>query len=444
MEFTMFLRIVLYLIIEKKLYTTFATRTLFMYSSIIYNSLGYIMSIKSTDGFNPSFIFELEPENIIYYHIHIFILGLSLLNTTFNSKILFDSISSFAENILIDNKYVDFKDKYQEELSKIEKELYEYYNLRDEDGWKDSNEQILIPNYKFSLKINDEQDLSNINQNSWILMENQIMIGSGWKNINGLLNEKVTELINSFILNEYKNIDKVTETNRYLKSINDISEEKKVIINFFDELLSNLTASGVLNYFLISYYENNLVPQIDQIKFFHILNCGLFQSSIVIYNTKYTILDPCPIQFVRQNFDKNFIPITSISEDSSCPSFISKDIGLISTGSNILKDIIGDNVQDLNIIMNSFELLEISSYFKQENPSLKINLASLIIPILNDQTKQIIGSNNIPLEISSWDDIIEYIWMIRYLGGVDSSYSNNYGVIIGKEIANLILEMFYK
>ncbi len=444
MEFTIFLKIVLYLIIEKKLYTTFATRTLFIYSSIIYNSLGYIMSIKSTDGYIPSFIFEIEPENIIYYHTHISILGLSLLNTTFNSKILFDSITSFAEHILTDDKYVDFKDKYQEELGIIEKELYEYYNSRDEDGWKDSNEQILIPNYKFNIKINAEQDLSNINQNSWVLMENQIMIGGGWKNVNGLLNEKVIALVDSFILNEYSKIDKVSETNRYIKLLNDISEEKKVIIEFFDELLRNLTVSGVLNYFLISYYENNLVSQIDQIKFFHILNCGLFQSSIIIYNAKYTILDPCPIQLVRQNFNKNFIPLTSISEDSSCPSFISKDTGLISTGSVILKDIIGDNIQDLNIKMDSLELSEISTYFKQENPNLKINLASIIIPITNDLTKQIIGTDNIPLEINSWDDIIEYIWMIRYLGGIDSSYSNNYGVIIGKEIANLVLEMFYK
>lgn len=444
MEFSMFLRIIIQLIIEKKLYTTFATRTLFIYSSIVYNSLGYILSIKSTDGYIPSFMFELEPENIIYYQTHISILGLSLLNTTFNSKTLFDSISTFAELILTDEKYMDFKNKYQEKLLIIEKELYEYYNLRDEDGWKDSNEQILIPNYKFTLKINGEQDLTNIDQHSWILTENQIMIGSGWKKINGLLNEKVTGLIHSFILNEYSSIDKISETDRFIKSLENITEEKKIIIDFFDELLKNLTASGILNYFIISYFENNIIDSIDQIKFFHILNCGLFQSSIIIFDAKYTILDPCPIQYVRLNFNKSFIPLTSGSEDSSCPSFISKDLGLISTGVNILKEIIGNNIQHLNIVLNGFELSEISSYYKQENSDLKINLASIIIPISNDFSKQLIGSNSIPIEINTWDDVIEYIWMIRYLGGVDSSYSNNYGVIVGKETSNFILEMFYK
>ena len=58
---------ILKLIKEKELITTFASRTLFIYSSIIYNSYGYIDNISNTDNYKNMITIELEQEEIDYY-----------------------------------------------------------------------------------------------------------------------------------------------------------------------------------------------------------------------------------------------------------------------------------------------------------------------------------------------------------------------------------------
>lgn len=442
MNITNYYRVLLQLILEKKLYTTFSTRTLFMFSSIIYNGLSYVFTLKNTDGYIPSFFLEIDQQYFINYVEHIHMLGISLLNTTFNSKILFDFINLQASILLHNDKYKDFKNMYESELQTIENEIYDYYITRDEDGWRDSNEQIITPNYKHNIKLNEELNLNLGDSKSWTLIENQFMTGSKWGDIKNLISHKVVELIEEFAKNQYTSINFIQETNRFIDSIKNISEEKKIIIKFFDELTEKITVSGILNFFLLSYFENNQVELVDQIKFLHILNTGLFVSSIIIYKIKYTILDPYPIQIIRQNFIPDFIPETTYTDDLCTPPFISKDVGLISIGSEILKSIIGNDIENLNILLNGYDLIEISSFYNQDFNNLKINLSNIIIPINNTQLKQELSLDHLELPIKNWDELIEYIWMIRYLGGIESSYSNNYGIIIGKEITNYIFELF--
>lgn len=442
MNITNYYRAILQLIVEKKLYTTFSTRTLFIYSSIVYNGLSYIFTLKNTDGFLPSLFFELEQQYFIYYIEHILILALSLLNATFNSRVLFDFINLQANMLLNIDKYTDFKNIYESELQTIEKELYEYYNIRDEDGWKNSNEQIITQNYKHNIKLNEEINFDSFDQKSWILIENQFMTGSKWGDVKNLVSNKVMDLIEEFAKNQYAKINLIDETNRFIDLHKNISEEKKIIITFFDELTEKITISGILNFFLLSYFENNQIDIIDQIKFLHILNTGLFVSSIIIYKIKYTILDPYPIQIIRQHFIPDFIPYTKYTDDLCTPPFISKDVGLVTIGSEILKSIIGSDIENLNILLNGYDLIEISSFYNQDYNNLKINLSNIIIPIYDIQMKQRLGSDNLELYIKNWDELIDYICMIRYLGGIESSYSNKYGVIIGKEITNFIFELF--
>jgi hypothetical protein len=152
-------------------------------------------------------------------------------------------------------------------------------------------------------------------------------------------------------------------------------------------------------------------------------------------------LDPYPIQIIRQNFSKDFIPFTNYSHDLVCPPFISRDVGIISTGTEILKELIGNDLSNINIIFYGHELKNISSFYNHENSNIINNLPSIIIPINDNNLKQQINAEDIEIHINNWDDLLEYIWMIRFYGGIDSSYSCEYALIVGKEISKFVMDL---
>ncbi len=454
MNLSYYYRVILSLILEKKLYTTFATRTLFIYSSIVYNGIGYIVNVPHSDNYISDIFFEIEDHYINYYIEHVHILALSLLNTTFNSKTLLDFITLKANSLLTDDLYNEFKSSYVSELETIEKELYEYYNQREEDGWKDSNEQVFIQNYKNRIKLNLESDTENLSELSnvkkWTLIENKIMIGSKWGNVQNILSNQIVDSIENYLSGEYAKINVLEESNRLISFINNIDEETKISIKFFDELVGKISISGILNYFLISYFEHNQINIYEQIKLLNLLNSALFQASIIIYKTKYTFMDPNPIQIIRNLKEKyNYVPYSFESnlnfiDDNCCPSFISKDLTLLSVGINIFKNFLGNNIQCLNIILYGYELNELSSFYLGDYSNLKFNLSNVVIPIQNLIQKEKIQKDNVNLFFETWDDLMDYFIKIRLIGGIENTYSNKLGIIIGNEISIYITDLLYK
>ncbi len=455
MKITDYYKTVLNLIIEKGLGPTFAARTLFMYSSIIYNGYGYIENIKSSDNFKHMLNLELDDKEKIYYLKHICLLGLSLLNSTFNSKVLYEFITEESNILLGDDEYNEFKDKYNEEIVQIEHELNEYYNLRDQDGWKESNEQIELPNGKFEIKPNEEQDFTKIDITKWSPLSGYKMLGAKWGNVKGLICKKINEQIENYIINENSKIDFKKEYLEVMEFSKNLNDNQKMQAEFWAGIGGSVTPPGFFNFFLICYCENNKIDYHEQILFFHILNSGLFQTSIIVWSTKYKMLEARPIQVIRGlNLDENikyyfgetntnmWLPyqenrlLTPPFPD--CPSGHST---FSSTAASILSVLIGNNIQELNISMPGQELNMLSPIFPKDY-DINCNLANIIIPMDCSKIQKNVPSKPINITFKSWDELAESAGISRIYGGIHHQSSNQIGLNVGKEIGRIILEMF--
>ncbi len=455
MQLTEYYKIVLKLIIEKGLGPTFAARTLFIYSSILYNGYGYIEKIKNTDDFYHMLNLELEEKDKYYYIRHIALLGLSLLNGTFNSKILYEFIAEQGNILTYDDEYNEFKEKYNEELQQIENELYEYYNLRDKDGWKESNVQIELPNKDFVIKPNETQDFSQINLKKWSPIEGYKMLGAKWGDVKGLINKNLFESIENYIISEQSKIDFDKEYEEVLEISKNLSDENKIQAEFWAGIGGSITPPGFFNYFLLCYFENNLVCYHEQILFMHILNCGLFQASIIVWNAKYKIMEARPIQVIRgldlneeidYYFGKTNTNLWFPYQENrlltppfpDCPSGHST---FSSVAASILSDLLCDNLEELNIMLQGKELSMLSPIFPVDY-DLTINICEIKIPKDCSKIEKNVPQREISLIFKTWDELAQSAGLSRIYGGIHHQSSNIIGLNIGKEIAKLIFDLF--
>jgi hypothetical protein len=457
MKITNYYKTILNLIIEKSLGPTFAARTLFIYSSILYNGYGYIETIKNTDNFNnvTKLELELEDKEKYYYISHIGLLGISLLNSTFNSKTLYEFIVEQSDILLGDKDYIAFKDKFSKEIVQIENELNQYYILREQDGWKDSNEQISLPNGKFEVIPNEEQDFSKIDIAKWCPLQGQKMLGAKWGHVKGLIPQKIFEQLENCVIIENSKIDFTKEYLDVLELSKNLTDEQKMLAEFWAGIGGSITPPGFFNYFLICYCENNKIDYYQQILFLHMLNCGLFQASIIIWSTKYKMLEARPIQVIRglnmyEEIDYYFgesntnlwLPyqekrlITPPFPD--CPSGHST---FSSTAATILTSLLGSNLEDLNIIMPGQELYKLSPIFPRDY-DVNCNLTNIKIPMNCSKIQQNIPTTPINMIFKNWEELAQSAGVSRLYGGIHHKSSNKIGLDLGKEIGKLIVEMF--
>lgn len=449
---------ILKLINEKKLISIFAIRVLFIYSSILYNGYGYIGQIKNSDDYRCVLGLNLDENEIDLYLEHICLFGLSLLNETFNSKELYDKIVKINDELIINESYTDFKEKYTDQLAQIEIEIYDYYILRDSDSWRDANEQISITNYNNKINLIGETLWEKINLNKWTLNQDQIIIGGNWGKLKGLIDKNILDQIENSFITEYNEVDLVYEHNNILDSSIKYSINELIESEFWLDIVNNFTISGFYNYLLINYFKNNLIDVISQIKIFHILNSSFFQTSIIVWKIKYDIEDPRPLQIIRgsqlslplnyyfgESNSDSWLPFINFDiELPSCPDFPSDISAISSTGSFILSLFLSENINNLDIKINlEFLNNKLDNQDNQDNQyNQELNLELLKIPkkyskiIKNNPLNDIIIKNN------TWDDLAKNISNSVVVSGLSTNFSSMNGYKIGIEIGKVIYEYF--
>jgi hypothetical protein len=452
MNITIYIKALLKLIIEKELVNTFATRTLFIYSSILYNGYGYIGNISNTDGYKNMININFEEEQDIEYYIqHISLFGLSLLNETFNSKKIYDVIVEQSDILLEDYEYIEFKDKFSKEINQIELDINNYYYLRDGDGWHNSNEQVILKN-KNTIKLNGETKWDDIDLNKWTGVQGQKIIGANWGKIPNLLNKDLISKIEEYAESEYTKMDMEQEHYNVLNNSLILSQESKTNSEFWSNIDDTLTISGFYNYLLMCYLENNNLDLFTQIKLFHILNIGLFETSILVYNLKYKIEDPRPIQIIRganlsleinyyfgPSDTNNWFPYKNLNSGlSEFPNFPSITSALSSVGSFILSTFLTDPLEKLQIKLSDRE------YFLD---MVVINDIPMdLMDIMIEKDSSILSPNSpnkdIKISIKNFDDLAKLIGVSGVSSGDSTSFSNQIGYNLGLAIGKLTLDFF--
>ncbi len=455
MNITIYIKAILKLIIEKELVNTFSTRTLFIYSSILYNGYGYIGNISNTDGYKNMISIHFEEEQDIEYYIHhISLFGLSLLNTTYNSKEIYDVIVEQSDILLEDSKYTEFKDKYSKEINQIELDIHDYYYLRDEDGWHNSNEQIVqgLTN-KIPINLNGETKWDQIDLYKWTGIQGQKIIGKNWGKIPGLLNKDLIKKIEEYAESEYSSMDIEQEHYNVLNNSLILSEESKTNSEFWSNISDTLTISGFYNYLLMCYLENNYLDLLSQIKFFHILNIALFETTILVYNLKYKIEDPRPIQIIRganlsieinyyfgPSDTDNWFPYKNLNSGlSEFPNFPSITSALSSCGSFILSTFLTEPLEKLQIKLSDREYfldMVVINDMPMDLMDIMIEKHSSILSPINSPSK------DIKISIKNFDDLAKLIGVSGVCSGDSTSFSNQIGFNLGLAIGKLTLDFF--
>ncbi len=449
--------IILKIVIEQKLPPTLSSRLFYLFTSLVRVGLKTIdNNIKLCENYKVKTIINKYYKKKYFlnnYIIYISIQSIKLIQQMFP---LSTTISNFLDEIMINYKYSFLFNKFLEKKNIIEKintEINNFYNYRLNDGWNTSYEQIpLINDYKIDPdKIIEIDKL--IDKESYCLLINQKLLGANWYNVIDLINNKKKREIENYLEKKYKKINFIKETKNVLNISKKLSDKQKITAEFWAGGKETVTPPGFWMMFLYCYFKNNKKNNITEVDYFYKLSCALFQASIIVWKIKYKYLQCRPIQSIRLNFPNiNFdyyfgncntnlwLPYQETSFITPpFPDFISGHSTFSSAGANILNNLLGENIKNLNIKISTNELKMLSPIFKNY-PEKKFKLNKIIINEDCSNIQENIPKKKIVLNFDNWDDMAQNAGISRIYGGIHIQSSNLCGLYTGTFISKCILD----
>ena len=442
---------------------TFIARTLFMFTSNIVYGMSFISDIKFIDSYfvnqnnlnlqEKICVSKSDTNNFVIYFS---ILSLKLLNQDLKSNYLELFILNELE-IINCKEYQIFLNENNKLIESLSIKIIEYYEFRNNDGWKDSNKSIDLPNGDYRINPDQPIDLEKIQDyKSWCPIEKQIMIGSSWGKVPGLINQSDFDFIESELIELFKEIDLESESKQVLVTSLNLTLEQKCIAEFWAGIGNSVSPPGFWNIFMLccSKKSNNF-NYLEQVSRFYELNCGLFQISLVIWNIKYKCLQARPIQTIRflfpnVEFDyyfgnglgKTWLPYQeSRLWTPPFPDYLSGHSGFSSTGAYFITKFFGSDISELNVTINSEELKLLSPLFKNFVGK-PMYLSQIIIESNSSSIETNILSEQVYLKFNTWDEMAESAGMSRIYGGIHYISSNLISLDVGKKVSLLVNNKF--
>ena len=393
MNYYQWIKVILLSIIEKRLPPTFSARFLFMFNSSVMVGLTSVIKLKLIEKYThkntyPSL--KINNEFINNFIIYLSNLSIQLLNRDVKSKSITVFINQTIGNLKSNIVYTDFIKCNNQLLELISDDVAYYYNLRNKDGWKNSNKQIQLANpYSINVKLPINTSVMT-NQSQWCPLKGQSMLGSKWGNVKGLFN---TNNIDKYLLKKFTKINLKLETKDVLDISLALDPEQKATAEFWAGIGGSVTPPGFFNMFLYGYFVSNPADNLTQVEYFYKLNCGLFEASIVCWGMKYECLQCRPIQSIRINYPD--IPIDYYFSKSNTnlwipyqesrlytppfPDYISGHSTFSSSATTILTSLLGENLHKLNINLTKDEFIMLSPIFKTMN-EMSMNITNIVVP----------------------------------------------------------------
>jgi hypothetical protein len=453
----------LYTITELSLSPPNIARFLFIFFSNIKYGMKFISNIET--DFIDNYQLPSDEEKLVvcnckiqYLIIFLALHSLKLINKDLNSnnlKILLTS--DVPEQIEISSKYKNFLFEYSDKLNYLMEKINEYYNFRNDDGWKYSNEDIPLKNGNYQIDPLKPIDMSKIiNPLSWCPLIGQQKIGSLYSNVKGLIDDKIFYQLENELTQIYSKIDIIKEAGEVLDISLNLTQEQKCISEFWAGIGGSVAPPGFWNMFLLCCLNSNLENDYQkQVNYFYELNCGLFEVACVIWNIKYKCEQSRPIQTIRifypevefdyyfgKSIGKLWLPYqeSRLWTPPFC-DFVSGHSGFSSVGSFFMTKFFGSNITNLDISISSDELKMLSPLYKDYYGA-PIDLSLLLIIPNSSVIEQNMPSEPIYLKFNTWDEIALSAGISRIYGGIHYVSSNYYGLWIGNEVAKIISDKF--
>ena len=340
-------------------------RCLYVFFSTLYNSNSFYVGneqIVTTTDFLDHNINIKRTTDFFDYVILEFTINYINTNLLSNALNPFNFDTWFELDSL---KYAKFKQSRSPIINSMLNNINEYLLSRDSDGWKLANTQKVLPNGSY--KIHTEELQNDIPENGWCPLSingtNQTPLHPSIELVRPVINNNYyTEF-----LELYNNISQDQKNNEYqevyTKSL-DLTDEEKMIAEFWSGGPNTIKPPGFWNLFLYTYHLNLNLNYNTIIKHFFILNAGLFQTGLSVWYAKYQIFQKRPIQYVRNMSEQSFSNFYFNDITSSklwlpyqernfvtppFPDFVSGHSTFSAVGCEILNKLLGENLLNLNL-----------------------------------------------------------------------------------------------
>ena len=247
---------------------TYASRLVFILSSVFYNSLGFIKeNFINTDSFsNKSILFkELNEEDSHKLVINLTLYSLEYINKTYleDDKLLKDYIDNNYQVVPVD------KNMFNLAITQIDF----YLEYRFNDGWNVDWPLTNLPNGNIELIIDQVQDIIN-----WPYPESYTPVQGArfkaltgnWQNLIPPFNMDKTIIPNINLFHQYKNVQSETLLLYYKSQV--LTDKEKIFAEFWQGNLrvgrKNSPPSVFWIIFMIYYMKTNKLPFEREIKIF--------------------------------------------------------------------------------------------------------------------------------------------------------------------------------
>ena len=230
------INLLLQVIIEKTLPPTFSSRTLFIIPSTVTVGLKTINSnivlLDKNITINLIDQIELSEKRLNKLIIYLSNKALELLNGDIKSEL----ITKYLDSNTIVINFIEPK-----VLELMVRNMTAYYNLRNLDGWKESNKQIPMENTNY---INVTQPLNPNDFNNlaeWCPLDGQKMLGSQWDKVWGIIDESDKLEINKFLAHEISKVDIITQCKMVLEKSLNLTDKEKITAEFWAGIGGSVT-----------------------------------------------------------------------------------------------------------------------------------------------------------------------------------------------------------
>jgi hypothetical protein len=430
-------------------------RTLYVFFSMLYNSLSFFRKYKSTKTTR-----DFPTHNVIINDSNEAFVA--LIEYTFNrmNGDLFNITLDFAKLFPIVNTYkygILKKSVYYKRMTEI---LNTYYVARDNDGWRQINAPRPLP-YNKTLKINQVQDLSGIDK--WIPLEFpngrvQTPLNPSAENVSHVLDNPTN------ILDEYERyFNMISDEERhkeylavYHKSLN-LTDKEKIIAEYWAGGPSTLKPPGFWNIFMYAVCKNKKLDFVTAVHHFFLLNASLFETALCAWNQKYKHFQERPIAHIRRTVNEpisNFyFPEITTSRlwlpyqerdfvTPPFPDFVSGHSSFSGAGCEVMTQLFNDDLLDLDLHIDGSLMYLLSPIFEHGNCDEVVDLTCINIYPKSSTTIPTVPAQMVTLRYNSWMDMAIEAGISRIYGGIHLESSNYPGLQVGKIVSKRIIEQF--
>jgi hypothetical protein len=422
---------------------TYASRLVFILSSVFYNSLGFIKeNIINTDSFsNKSILFkELNDDDSRKLVINLTLYSLEYINKTYleDDKLLKDYIVNNYQDVYVDKNM----------LNLAIKQIDFYLEYRFNDGWNVDWPLKNLPNGNIELIVDKVQDIIN-----WPYPESYTpvqgarfkAITGNWKNLIPPFNMDKTIISNINLFHQYKNIKAETLLLYYKSQV--LTDKEKIFAEFWQGNLKagrkNSTPSVFWIIFMIYYMKTNELPFEREIKIFNYLSSCIFITGIFCWTVKYDNIDARPAQLCRlikglpltyyngvttiSDLWNSYIPVKNVP----FPNYVSGHASFSCASAFIFNELFSENLNFNEIVFDKEGLMLLTHLFdKIEGNS--FDMKTLYVPIGTTLIDGTVIKEDIMMDFTSWKAIAAQSAESRFLGGIHFNYDNQLGLQLGK------------